>query len=71
MLVPHVPSMCHEDQVPEFQQDMATALKEVAKDIQSIKPNVIVLVSCHWPAFYFFYYLGIHYFYKKKPAKLD
>jgi hypothetical protein len=23
MLAPHVPSMCHEDLVPEFQQDMA------------------------------------------------
>ena len=23
MLAPHVPSMCHEDLVPEFQKDMA------------------------------------------------
>lgn len=49
MLVPHVPSICHEENAPEFQKDMVSALKQVAKDIQKIKPDVIVLVSCHWP----------------------
>jgi len=50
MLVPHVPSICHEDQVPEFQQEMVDGLKAVAKEISEIKPDVIVLVSCHWPS---------------------
>jgi 3,4-dihydroxyphenylacetate 2,3-dioxygenase len=55
MLVPHVPSLCHEDQVPEFQQDMAAEMKKIAKQIKEIKPDVIVLVSCHWPSTFFHY----------------
>jgi 3,4-dihydroxyphenylacetate 2,3-dioxygenase len=55
MLVPHVPSLCHDDQVPEFQQDMASAMKEVAKQIKGLNPDVIVLVSCHWPSTFFHY----------------
>lgn len=50
MLVPHVPSICHEDKVPDFQQEMVDGLKEVSKEIAQIKPDVIVLVSCHWPS---------------------
>ncbi|MBT2721168.1 MEMO1 family protein [Bacillus sp. ISL-46] len=55
MLVPHMPSMCHEDLVPEFQKDMAVALKEIGKQLKEIKPDVIVLVSCHWPSTFFHY----------------
>ncbi|WP_102271735.1 DODA-type extradiol aromatic ring-opening family dioxygenase [Cytobacillus massiliigabonensis] len=55
MLVPHVPSICHEDQVPDFQQDMVSAMKRMAKEIEQIKPDVIVLVSCHWPSTFFHY----------------
>ncbi|MBN8199205.1 MULTISPECIES: extradiol ring-cleavage dioxygenase [Bacillaceae] len=58
MLVPHVPSICHEDQVPDFQQPMVTAMKELAKDIEQIKPDAIVLVSCHWPSTFFHYVDG-------------
>src|SRR5437868_3690499 len=50
MLVPHAPSLCHEDQVPDFQQNIVAGLKEVSKEIAQIKPDVIVLVSCHWPS---------------------
>ena len=49
MIVPHVPSICHEDQAPDFQKNMVDGLKEVSKEIAQIKPDVIVLVSCHWP----------------------
>lgn len=49
MIVPHVPSICHEDQAPDFQIDIIAGLKVVSKQIQEIKPDVIVLVSCHWP----------------------
>lgn len=55
MLVPHVPSICHEDQVPDFQQNMVTEMKLVAKQIEKIKPDVLVLVSCHWPSTFFHY----------------
>ena len=50
ILAPHVPSLCHEDQVPDFQQPIVDGFKEVAKEISQIKPDVIVLVSCHWPS---------------------
>ena len=50
MLAPHVPSICHEDQVPDFQQGIVDGLKEVSKEIAQINPDVIVLVSCHWPS---------------------
>lgn len=55
MLVPHVPSICHEDQVPDFQQDLVTEMKQVAKQIEQIRPDAIVLVSCHWPSTFFHY----------------
>ncbi len=50
MLVPHAPSLCHEDQVPDFQQNIVAGFKEVSKEIAQIKPDVIVLVTCHWPS---------------------
>lgn len=55
LLAPHVPSICHEDQVPDFQRDMVNAMKEVAKKIEHLKPDVIVLISCHWPTTFFHY----------------
>ncbi|WP_413300288.1 extradiol ring-cleavage dioxygenase [Bacillus sp. 1P10SD] len=55
MLAPHVPSLCHEEHVPEFQQDMASSMKQVAKLIKAINTDVIVLVSCHWPSTFFHY----------------
>jgi len=55
MLVPHVPSLCHEDQVPDFQKDMANAMKELGRELKNIQPDVIVLVSCHWPSTFFHY----------------
>ncbi|MEH7073483.1 extradiol ring-cleavage dioxygenase [Neobacillus drentensis] len=55
MLVPHVPSLCDEEQVPEFQQNMAVEMKKMGKQIKEINPDVIVLVSCHWPSTFFHY----------------
>ena len=51
MIVPHVPSICHEDQAPDFQKGIIDGLKEIYKEIAEIKPDVIVLVSCHWTHF--------------------
>lgn len=50
MLVPHAPSLCHENQAPDFQQGIVAGFKEVAEEIAQIQPDVIVLVSCHWPS---------------------
>ncbi|MDQ0163111.1 DODA-type extradiol aromatic ring-opening family dioxygenase [Aeribacillus alveayuensis] len=55
MLVPHVPSMCHFDQVPDFQKELAVEMKKVSKKIYDLKADVIVLVSCHWPSTFFHY----------------
>ncbi|TKC18414.1 MEMO1 family protein [Robertmurraya kyonggiensis] len=55
LLAPHVPSICHEDQAPEFQKDMVASMKGLAKKIASIEPDVVVLVSCHWPSTFFHY----------------
>ncbi|KAA9028424.1 DODA-type extradiol aromatic ring-opening family dioxygenase [Niallia endozanthoxylica] len=49
IIAPHVPSICHEDQAPDFQKGIVEGLKEVAKEIAQIGPDAIVLVSCHWP----------------------
>ncbi|WP_338473029.1 extradiol ring-cleavage dioxygenase [Niallia sp. XMNu-256] len=50
ILAPRVPSICHEDQVPDFQQAMVDGMKEIAQDLATVKPDAIVLVSCHWPS---------------------
>ncbi|MFD1169096.1 DODA-type extradiol aromatic ring-opening family dioxygenase [Oceanobacillus caeni] len=54
-LVPHVPSITHEEKVPEFQREMVNAMKKISKEIDKIKPDAIVLVSCHWPSTFFHY----------------
>lgn len=54
-LVPHVPSITHEEKVPEFQREMVNAMKKLGKEIEDIKPDAIVLVSCHWPSTFFHY----------------
>lgn len=48
MLVPHTPRMCFADQAPDFQSDIIYAMNEVENVIQDIKPDVIVIISCHW-----------------------
>ncbi|OMP67210.1 DODA-type extradiol aromatic ring-opening family dioxygenase [Domibacillus epiphyticus] len=55
MLAPHVPSICHEENAPSFQQEMVKDLKKTAEKIKDLKPDVIVLVSCHWPSTFFHY----------------
>lgn len=48
MLTAHVPRICDEEQVPDFQVQMVEAMKAVSGEIAERKPDVIVLVSCHW-----------------------
>lgn len=48
MVVPHVPSICHEEQAPDFQHEIIAGLKTVSKEIAELKPDVVILVSCHW-----------------------
>jgi 3,4-dihydroxyphenylacetate 2,3-dioxygenase len=48
MLVPHTPRMCHEDQAPEFLNEIVEGMHQVAKVIEEAKPDVVVMISCHW-----------------------
>lgn len=50
VLTPHVPRICHEDKVPNFQKDMVKGMKKVSGKIYDVKAEAIVLVSCHWPS---------------------
>ncbi|OFW76556.1 MAG: extradiol ring-cleavage dioxygenase [Alicyclobacillus sp. RIFOXYA1_FULL_53_8] len=48
VVTPHTPRICHEELVADFQKPMVRAMYEVADVIESVRPDVVVLVSCHW-----------------------
>lgn len=48
VITPHTPRICHEELVGDFQKPMVEAMREVAEIITSVKPDVLVMVSCHW-----------------------
>jgi 3,4-dihydroxyphenylacetate 2,3-dioxygenase len=48
LITAHVPRICDESKVADFQKPMVNAMKEVSKTIYDLKPDVIVLISCHW-----------------------
>jgi 3,4-dihydroxyphenylacetate 2,3-dioxygenase len=48
MLVPHTPRMCHEEQAPEFLNEIVEGMHQVAKIIEESKPDAVVIISCHW-----------------------
>lgn len=48
ILVPHAPSMIYDDQVPPYQREAADGMKTVSKIIDELKPDVALLISCHW-----------------------
>ncbi|QQE77725.1 extradiol ring-cleavage dioxygenase [Alicyclobacillus sp. SO9] len=48
MISPHTPRICHKDKVAAFQQPLVDAMVKTADLIESLHPDVIVLVSCHW-----------------------
>lgn len=50
VVAPHTPRICHEDKAPDFQRPMIEAMHRAATHIASTKPDVLVLVSCHWVA---------------------
>jgi len=55
VLAAHVPSICHRENVPQFQQDMVAKLDDVAEKIKEIKPDAVILVSCHWQSTFHHY----------------
>lgn len=48
LLTAHVPRICHEDKVADFQKPLVKGMKEVSEQIYHLKADVVVLVSCHW-----------------------
>jgi len=50
LLVAHAPSMCHEEKVPDFQQDLIRGLKLMGERIEQSKADVVVLMSTHFAA---------------------
>jgi 3,4-dihydroxyphenylacetate 2,3-dioxygenase len=55
LLAAHVPSICHEQNVPDFQQELVKGLKLMRDRIKELQTDVIVLMSCHFPATFHHY----------------
>lgn len=48
VLAAHVPSICHRENIPPFQENLVKEMDQIAKDIEEINPELICIVSCHW-----------------------
>lgn len=48
VLAAHVPSISNRENVPDFQQEMVTNMDEIGEQIEELKPDAIVIISCHW-----------------------
>jgi 3,4-dihydroxyphenylacetate 2,3-dioxygenase len=48
MIAPHPPRMCFEEHAPDFQRDLIECLHKASQAIENVKPDVILIVSCHW-----------------------
>lgn len=55
ILAAHVPSICHEEKAPDFQKELVKGLYSMRDRIQDMKTDVIVLMSCHFPATFHHY----------------
>ncbi|WP_227935284.1 extradiol ring-cleavage dioxygenase [Alkalihalobacillus deserti] len=55
ILAAHVPSICHRENVPQFQQDIVTKMDDIAVKITEMKPDAVILVSCHWQSTFHHY----------------
>ncbi|TBL79369.1 extradiol ring-cleavage dioxygenase [Paenibacillus thalictri] len=55
LLAAHVPSICHEEKAPDFQSELVKGLKLMRDRIQEMQTEVVVLMSCHFPATFHHY----------------
>ncbi|MEC2073281.1 DODA-type extradiol aromatic ring-opening family dioxygenase [Alkalihalophilus marmarensis] len=55
VLAAHVPSICHRENVPEFQWDIVKKLDDISGQIKELKPDAVVIVSCHWQSTFHHY----------------
>ena len=44
----HVPSLCSEATIPDFQRGLVRGLREMGAAIRAMKPDVLVVESAHW-----------------------
>lgn len=55
MLAAHVPRICHEEKAPDFQKALVEGMRQAAAAIREVQADVIVLMSCHFPATFHHY----------------
>ncbi|GAA4707629.1 extradiol ring-cleavage dioxygenase [Brevibacillus fulvus] len=55
LLAAHVPSMCYEEKVPDFQQELVKGMKKMRDRIHEMQTEAIVLMSCHFPGTFHHY----------------
>lgn len=55
LLAAHVPSMCHEANVPDFQRELVKGMKKMKDRIEEMMTEAIVLMSCHFPGTFHHY----------------
>ncbi|WP_175639604.1 DODA-type extradiol aromatic ring-opening family dioxygenase [Metabacillus schmidteae] len=55
VLAAHVPSICHRENVPDYQQDIVVKMDAISEKIEIIKPDAVILVSCHWQSTFHHY----------------
>lgn len=55
LLAAHVPSICHERNVPEFQHELVKGLHLMGDRIKQLGTETIVIMSCHFPGTFHHY----------------
>jgi 3,4-dihydroxyphenylacetate 2,3-dioxygenase len=55
MIVAHVPRICHEDKVADFQKPLTEAMHKVSDILFSVKPDVAISISTHFVATFHHY----------------
>jgi 3,4-dihydroxyphenylacetate 2,3-dioxygenase len=55
LLAAHVPSICHEERSPAFQQELIKGLRQMRDRMQEQQTEAIVLMSCHFPTTFHHY----------------
>ncbi|HWJ76510.1 MAG TPA: extradiol ring-cleavage dioxygenase [Niallia sp.] len=55
VLAAHVPSICHREYVPEYQQEIVVKMDAISENIEKIKPDGVIIVSCHWQSTFHHY----------------
>lgn len=55
LLSPHVPSICYEEKAPSYQAPLTQGLHKQKEEIEKVKAEVVVIISCHFSATFHHY----------------